>query len=1083
MQIENRLFLRLVLSFLVAMSMVTGYGQTSSSDFNTRLKIAKRISDTNQAKAIHFLRNELRDKNISLSNRSKIFVQISDIELHSGNFRESLQNCLIGLQEAEFAKDYIQVGNANRQMALIYKELDLFLKAAHYFQNAEIAYKKGGDFKAAREANMYQAHVFTDYGKEKGNNYYLYLAEKKYTALMKEAELKNDESFLVVSYNNLSNLFLVKYSLDSNIRWIKASNVYAKNSIHLTAIQKDTLSLGVSYSNYAESFGLMHKVDSARYYFEKANSIFLKMNGMHYYYYNACTLLKLLLDDNKLKEAEVLLDQFLEQINKHHERLRLSDYYKLKAALYAKQGNFKAAYEMHLKYSKVMETRRDFAANRELVRLQFLYDTDKKDKEIEILNKNERLRNVNIQNEKWIRNLLIFGLGLLVFILIFVFYRYREKNELNKTITQKNNELQRLSIVASNTSNAITVTDKSCTTLWVNDGFLKLYGWSSMDEVFVHLGANYLDYCGLTRAEINQYIEEIKESRKSVVFQAFKARKDGEQKFIQTTLTPVFLENGELDQMVFIDTDITELLEAREIAIREKRKAENALKTQELFLANVSHEIRTPMNGIIGLTRQLNEELNSPIHKDITESIHISAESLLHVVNDLLDVSKIRAGKMSIEKTSFSLLQLIDNFKKSIEYRVNEKGLKFKIQLDPEMINLVYGDPIRLNQVLLNLVGNAIKFTMEGQVTVRIQVVQKTGDSQELSFEIQDTGIGIPSSKLDTVFDHFTQLEDHRTRTSSGTGLGLGISKSLVEAMGGTLTLSSKEGSGTTVRFKLTFEIDHKQTTVFEKAHEIVLHKDLTGLKVLLVEDNSINQKVIIHDLRKWNCDIDVVDDAFEAIERLKNEMYDIILMDYYMPRMDGIETTRYIRTKFPEPVCSIPIIAITASAMRGDNDKFIQAGMNDYISKPFNPEKLYHLLLKWGYHKEPEVIASSKKEAAKEAQLSSLVDLTLLHEKAEGDSEYLREMFEAFLEMIPVYKDELLQHFGALNDVELRKSAHQLLSPSKLFGLHDTVPLLISLQKNVDLKESEKSELVNLVAVQLDEACRFISDELAKLN
>lgn len=1068
--------------FWILYSSAFSTAQNSTKNIDQVINYAKKISDTDVLGAHRYLTNQIEQPHLNQLAKSKIEVELSVIELKRGNVKQSLQNAINALKYAEESKNPVQLGMVYMQFGMIYKKLALFLKAAYYYKLAEEQYKIAGNQNLERQAFLYQAHVYTDYGKEKTNNYFLYTAEKMYDKLLKNAQLVGDEVFENISYNNLANLYLVKFEIDSNYNWLKSCNKYACKAIQLSKKLKNEVSLGVSYSNYAESFGLLGELDSATTYFNMANAIYVRNHVIHYYFYNSRTISKLLIDNKQYENAEKILDDYLIQIQRSHENFEFKNYYSLKAELEAKTGNYKEAFENRLLYSKVMEQLREDESAKELVRLQFLYDVDKKDKEIKILNKNEKLREINSRNQKWIRNLLLFGLLMLVVILVFVYLRYREKNRLNKTIVLKNNELQRLSIVASNTSNAIAVTDKACKIVWVNDGFLKLYGFSSIEEVLEKIGLDYFNFCGLTRAEINQYIDEIQNSKRSAVFQAFKAKKSGEQSFIQTNLTPVFDKNDNLEQMIFIDTDITELLEAREIAIREKRKAENALKTQELFLANVSHEIRTPMNGIIGLTRQLSEELQSEQHKEITNSIHISAESLLHVVNDLLDVSKIRAGKMSIEKTSFSLLNLIENLKKAIEFRVTEKGLKLVIEKDTNLTDVVLGDPIRLNQVLLNLVSNAIKFTIEGEVAIKIKVLYKNDLMQEVKFEISDTGIGIPANKIETVFDHFTQLEDHRTRTASGTGLGLGISKSLVEAMGGNLSLSSKEGKGTQIQFTLNFEIDQKGDEFVEKAHEVVLHKDLTGLKILLVEDNSINQKVIIHDLKKWNCDIDVVDDAFEAIERLKNNMYDVILMDYYMPRMDGIETTQYIRSKFPEPVKSIPIIAITASAMRGDNDKFLQAGMNDYISKPFNPEKLYHLLVKWGFNEDSNLTVSES-NTLKISVNKNTIDLSLLREKADGDNEYLREMFGAYLEMMPVYKDELMQHFLAQNWLEVKKSAHQILSPAKLFGLLEAIPSLEILQKDDSLTIVQKEEQVHLVVKQIEESIVFISEELKKIN
>ena len=709
-----------------------------------------------------------------------------------------------------------------------------------------------------------------------------------------------------------------------------------------------------------------------------------------------------------------------------------------------------------------------------------MYDLDKKNEEIAILNKNKRLQSDNNENQVVILNLLIGCITLLIALLIFIYVRYKDRVSSNEVILSKNKQLERLSIVASNTNNGITITNPQGIISWVNEGFVRLYGWNSPDDFFEKKGTSIYNVSGLTRAEISAFIDQAVETKESIVFQTFKELKNQEQKYIQTSLTPVFDEHEELKFLVYVDTDITDLLEARELAIREKRKAENALKTQELFLANVSHEIRTPMNGIIGLTRQLNDQNLTKTQQEIANTLGISANGLLHVVNDLLDVSKIRAGKMSFEYVRFSLRDLLSTFINSMAYRIEEKGLTFHPDFDEKLPDYVIGDPVRLNQILLNIVGNAIKFTIHGSVTLKVHSTHRKNGTEHICFEVKDTGIGIPLQKQDFVFENFTQLEDHRTRTTSGTGLGLGIAKSLVEAMGGTINLVSKEGKGTTLSFELDFELHSKHVETKDiNREDIVLVKNLEGLRVLLVEDNSINQRVILYDLNKWNVEVLAVDNAIDAIAVLKDRQFDVILMDYYMPRMDGMEATRFIRSKFPEPTCSVPIIAITASAMVGDQNKFIEAGMNDYISKPFNPEKLYQLLVKWGYQNNGLFTETKEPEEVK----PNLLDLSLLEERADGNEEYLLEMYGAYLEMMPQYSIDLIHYFEDEDWVELRKQAHQILSPARLFGMNITANLLLKLEKDEQLSKNEMKELVSRIVDQIQTCGKVIRDQIKRIE
>lgn len=1072
-------FIYMLLSWLY-LSLQAGncYAQ-KSADFSKDFEKAQALttSDVYEAKAVYL--KMLQKTGISGHEKVLVYERLSVIESRLGNLKQALQYALIGLRQAEIIGNKKDIADAHFQIGKVYKNLNLFLKSAEYFQKSAELYYALGDKKKYINARNFVGHVYTDFGASTKDFSYLIKSDKIYSENLNFSQKRGDKQNVLIAYNNLANLNLMRYTVDSNEVWLKQCKRFARRIITDQKNVTDSVNYSVALANLGEAFILELEMDSGIAIIHRSYAYNPDKQNQSFYYYSAKKLANGFLAVKNTKAADTIIENYKNRFIANQDLAEYRDYYNLKAQLESLRGNYKEAYELRLKYSAYMEQVRESESARELVRLQFLYDLEKKNREIDILNKNKKLQSENAENETWIRNLLIVGVVLLIALLIFIYLRYRENLSNNLLILSKNEELERLSIVARSTSNAITITNSEGLIQWINDGYKNLYGYDSIDELFKLQGNTIFDQCGLTRAEITQYVEDVKESKSSVVFQAFKELKTGEQKFIQTNLTPVFSANGALERLVFVETDITELLEAREIALKEKRKAENALKTQELFLANVSHEIRTPMNGIIGLTRQLQEELVSDSHKEITQSIHLSAENLLHVVNDLLDVSKIRAGKMSIEQTSFSLRKLLDNFKKSIQYRATEKGLDFYTHMDSNLKEHVFGDPIRLNQILLNLVGNAIKFTVEGRITVSMHLIDATSTIQNIRFEISDTGIGIPPAKKDLVFDHFVQLEDHRTRTISGTGLGLGISKTLVEAMGGKLNLFSEEGVGTTIKFDIPFEIDEHMDKPEDKTHEIVLHKDLSGLRVLLVEDNSINQKVIVHDLRKWKCAIEVVSDAFEAIEMLKNKKFDVILMDYYMPRMDGIETTQYIRTKFPEPTRSVPIIAITASAMRGDNDKFIQAGMNDYISKPFNPEKLYHLLVKWGYQLDHDLATYPTDQTVHE---SSVFDFSLMQERAEGDDNYLKEMFKAFIEMIPQYQLEFNRYYRESNQEELRKSAHQLLSPCRLFGMHRTAEILVTIE-NEPLSADELEKAVEEVNSLLTNGCEELRIRLTTMD
>nr|WP_294860391.1 ATP-binding protein [uncultured Fluviicola sp.] len=1075
-----------VLPFLLLFSSWTFADSIDYSHLSARklIQISRNLETSDIKETIRILKiaNLLPETTNDETLKHEILLGLSEAQMKSGDYKSAINTAYQALNFAEQSGDNVHIGEAHYLIGWIFKELHVLLKARNHFQASMNAYKKGNDLDGFLRSKSFVGHCLTDYGFEKKSVWYLDEAKKVYKSILLEAKTKKLDNTILKCNNNLSNLYLFYYQILKKESYLEISRKYALKCITGSLSLNDSLSYAVGYSNYGEAYGLEGQIDSMKKYMDFARAIYVKRGASNYIYPNCQLLIRFYLANGRLVEAEKLLKEYEVYINQFQFLSEYKYFYEFYSELESLKGNYKAAYEYRLKYNKKFEEFSNDENAKELVRLQFLYDLNKKNKEIAILNRNERLQNDNNENQVIIRNLLVGSILLLAALLIFIYFRYKDRVSSNRLILSKNRELERLSIVASNTNNGITITNPQGIISWVNEGFVRLYGWTTAEEFFAQKGGSIYEIAGLTRAEISAFIDQAIETKESVVFQAFKQLKNHEQKYIQTSLTPVFDEHEELKFLVYVDTDITDLLEARELAIREKRKAENALKTQELFLANVSHEIRTPMNGIIGLTRQLNDEKLSKTQQEIAHTLGVSANGLLHVVNDLLDVSKIRAGKMSFEYVRFSLSDLLATFVSSISYRIEEKGLKFNLDFNENLPDYVIGDPVRLNQILLNIVGNSIKFTIEGSITLRVKPVSNRSGMERILFEVKDTGIGIPDQKQDFVFENFTQLEDHRTRTASGTGLGLGIARSLVEAMGGEIHLFSKEGQGTTLSFELDFELHNKHVETKNVSQEdIVLVKNLDGLRVLLVEDNSINQRVILYDLNKWNVDVVCVSNAIDAIAILKDKAFDVILMDYYMPRMDGMEATKFIRSKFSEPVSSVPIIAITASAMVGDQNKFIEAGMNDYISKPFNPEKLYQLLVKWGYQN--NALFVDPKHQEEEVAQVDLLDLSILEERAEGDVAYLLEMYGAYLEMMPQYSIDLIHFFEDDDWVELRKQAHQILSPARLFGMNETSGLLLRLEKETQLSKKELKELVSKIVDQIQTCGKIIRDQMKRLE
>jgi signal transduction histidine kinase/CheY-like chemotaxis protein/HPt (histidine-containing phosphotransfer) domain-containing protein len=488
--------------------------------------------------------------------------------------------------------------------------------------------------------------------------------------------------------------------------------------------------------------------------------------------------------------------------------------------------------------------------------------------------------------------------------------------------------------------------------------------------------------------------------------------------------------------------------------LKAKTIAEKAKEAQEQFLANTSHEIRTPMNGIIGMTSHLMNTSLDRQQKEYISVIKESSNNLLSIINELLDLSKIMAKKILFDKQPFDLEMIIKNMVHLLEFRATEKNTSLTFIIEPAVPKIIIGDAVRLNQILLNLVENSVKFTQDGEIEIYVGLLNENDDTISLKFNVKDTGIGIPEEKLNMIFENFTQVNSKTTRKYGGTGLGLSISKQLVEQQDGSMFVESKVNVGSTFSFTLDFG---KQNASNANPHELALtdqpKANLSGVSVLIVDDNKINLKVALLTLQRWNIQVESAESAREAYQKLNQKQIDLILMDITMPDIDGFEATKYIRTELPEALRSIPIIAMTAAAFMGDKEKCLAAGMNDYISKPFSAEdllqKITHLL---------------KDRFSSDQYRYSNLDL--IYERAAGDTEFLKDIIGCYIQEMPVYILEMEECLAAKDYDAISKQAHKMKAPIALMG----AAALKELYADIEIKALQQKNIEEL-ALQIETA------------
>jgi len=537
-----------------------------------------------------------------------------------------------------------------------------------------------------------------------------------------------------------------------------------------------------------------------------------------------------------------------------------------------------------------------------------------------------------------------------------------------------------------------------------------------------------------------QVITEKNDQRKKGNSDSFELEiinKIGDKRWWLISGAPNYNDSGEIIGSIGIHLDITKQKKLEQQLGAALIKAQIASEAKQNFIANMSHEIRTPLNAIIGMVRELGrEKLNKTQHVYV-ENSEIAAKHLLSMVNNILDISKIEAGEIIFENSEFSLESLVEMVKNILEIQAQEKGLKCICQLSRHIKPVLIGDSSRIRQVLINLIGNAIKFTDRGSVKLEVNVISTSDKLQKLQFAIEDTGRGMSPEFLKTIFDKFSREQLLNSKKIEGTGLGMPITKELINLMGGTLNVKSTQGEGTTVEFEIELAVGDASNILSQT--DTITQNNLSGLNCLLVEDNEMNRLIAGKSLKFFGCNVTEASNGVEAIELLKKNVYHFILMDIQMPVMDGLEATKYIRNQLK---LKLPIIALTANAFKSDIDAYLAIGMNSYVNKPYEEQALYHVITEvLG----PQVIEHLKIQG-KETTLG--YDLSKINEISRGDQAFVSKMISLFVTQLVAFLPELKQAQLNSEFMKIGKIAHQLKPGIETLQIKQLIPLVVLMER-----------------------------------
>ncbi len=585
---------------------------------------------------------------------------------------------------------------------------------------------------------------------------------------------------------------------------------------------------------------------------------------------------------------------------------------------------------------------------------------------------------------------------------------------------------------------------------FVNQSFLEISGYEESELIGKRPSSMFFTW------DNEEFITNKIENRKkgiSEIYQVPVKNKRGELRWWAISAAPNYDDKGNQTGSIGIHLDITSQKKLELELEKEKIKAEEASKAKEAFLANMSHEIRTPLNAIIGFLRELSKQQLTELQKIYVENSSIASKHLLAIINNILDISKIEAQEMVLDEENFNLQKTIKNVVTVLEPKATKNGTKVNINWDNKIVKILKGDSLRIEQILFNLIGNSIKFTSKGKISITTRLINENSKSQQICINIKDTGIGMDDEFVANIFKKFTQEDKKTTRKFGGTGLGMAITKELINLMNGSIYIESQKNIGTSIDVILNLpkgDDDLEETNT--------LNNDtisIEGIKILLAEDNELNRMVAQNSLQYYKCKVTEAENGLEAIEALKREDFDIILMDIQMPELDGIEATTIIRNELK---LNTPIIALTANAFKSEIEKCYAAGINDYVTKPFDENLLIEII-----HKNV-----NKTSIPKRPREELLYNLNSLYNLSRGNNDFVIKMIEIFIKQTEETLIKVNQAITINDFSEVSKLVHKIKPSIEGMGIKSLIDDVKELE-TMNKSENNKKEIIQLFEIIKD--------------